>query len=102
MTPIKASGNHEQKLTTMIADGKLPDVIWGDRGANVERLREAGMLVPLDDYVEKYPNLKKWLNSEVLNMLRSPADGKLYMFPNWYNDEPFGNAGYLVNKKDLR
>ncbi len=99
MTPIKASGNHEQKLTTMIADGKLPDVIWGDRGANVERLREAGMLVPLDDYVEKYPNLKKWLNSEVLNMLRSPADGKLYMFPNWYNDEPFGNAGYLVNKK---
>jgi len=98
VVPIKASGNHEQKLNTMIADGKLPDVIWGDRGANVERLREAGMLVPLDDYIAKYPNLRKWLNDETINMLRSP-DGKLYTFPNWYNDEPYGNAGYLVNKK---
>ena len=33
-----------------------------------------------------------------LNMLRSD-DGKLYMFPNWYSSNPYGNAGYVVNKK---
>ena len=95
---IPNGGNNVQKLNTMIASGELPDIIWGERGADVERLREAGMLVALDDYVDKYPNLKKWLDSKALNMLRSP-DGKLYQFPNWYTNRPNGNAGWVVNKK---
>ncbi|GAF07924.1 ABC transporter [Paenibacillus pini JCM 16418] len=85
-------------MNTMIASKELPDVIWGDRGADVERLRAAGMLVPLDDYLDKYPNLKKWAGDSTLNMLRS-SDGKLYQIPNWYTSQPAGNAGYLLNKK---
>src|SRR5699024_11337140 len=65
------------------------------------RLREAGKLIALDDYMDKYPNLKEWLSEDAINMLRS-EDGKLYQFPNWYNSEPFGNAGYVVNKKIWR
>ncbi|MGG6310681.1 extracellular solute-binding protein [Paenibacillus macerans] len=98
ITEIPNGGNNVQKLNTMIASGEMPDVIWGERGADVERLREAGMLVPLDEYVEKYPNLKQWLDPKALNMLRSP-DGKLYQFPNWYTNRPNGNAGWVVNKK---
>lgn len=98
ITEIPNGGNTVQKLNTMIASGDLPDVIWGERGADVERLREAGLLVPLDDYIEKYPNLKKWLDPKAMNMLRSP-DGKLYQFPNWYTNRPNGNAGWVVNKK---
>ncbi|MEC0093272.1 extracellular solute-binding protein [Paenibacillus macquariensis] len=98
ITEIPNGGNAVQKLNTMIASGELPDVIWGERGPDVERLREAGMLVPLDDYIEKYPNLKKWLDPLALNMLRSP-DGKIYQFPNWYTNRPNGNAGWVVNKK---
>ncbi len=94
---ISAGGNHEQKLSTMIASNDLPEVIWMDRGAEVERLREMGMLVPFDDYLEKYPNLKTWMGKD-LNMLRS-KDGKLYQFPNWYTGRPNGNAGYVINKK---
>lgn len=94
---IDGGGNAAQRLTTMIAGGDLPDFIWLDKGADVERLREGGALVPLDGYLEKYPNLKEWFGEAGINMLRS-EDGKLYQFPNWYNKDAFGNAGYVVNK----
>ncbi|GIO53268.1 extracellular solute-binding protein [Paenibacillus cineris] len=98
VTAINSGGNAAQKLNTMIASKELPDVIWMERGADVERLRAAGMLVPYDDYLDKYPNLKKWAGDSTLNMLRS-SDGKLYQFPNWYTSQPAGNAGYLMNSK---
>nr|WP_145156790.1 extracellular solute-binding protein [Paenibacillus terrae] len=98
VTAINSGGNAAQKLNTMIASKGLPDVIWMERGADVERLRAAGMLVPYDDYLDKYPNLKKWAGDSTLNMLRS-SDGKLYQFPNWYTSQPAGNAGYLMNSK---
>jgi putative aldouronate transport system substrate-binding protein len=95
---ISSGGNAKQKLNTMIVGNELPDVIWMERGADVEKLRSEGLLVPFDDYLDKYPNLKKWAGDATLNMLRSP-DGKLYQFPNWYTTQPNGNSGYLVNKK---
>ncbi|WP_410771787.1 extracellular solute-binding protein [Fontibacillus sp. BL9] len=98
VTEVPNGGNAAQKLNTMIASGELPDIVWGERGTDVERLREAGLLVPLDDYIDKYPNLKKWLDPKALNMLRSP-DGKLYQFPNWYTNRPNGNAGWVINKE---
>ncbi len=97
ITAIDGGGKAEQKLTTMIAGNSLPDFIWTDKGADVERLREGGALVALDPYLDKYTNLRDWFGEEGLNMLRS-EDGKLYQFPNWYNAKPFGNAGYVVNK----
>ncbi|WP_151734214.1 extracellular solute-binding protein [Paenibacillus tengchongensis] len=98
VVPVSSGGNAKQKLSTMIVSGELPDVIWLERGADVEQLRAAGALVPFDDYLDKYPNLKEWAGESTLNMLRSP-DGKLYQFPNWYTTQPNGNSGYLVNKK---
>ncbi|MFD0714760.1 extracellular solute-binding protein [Paenibacillus sp. GCM10027626] len=94
---ISSGGAPEQKLNTMIASGELPDVIFLERGSDVERLRKAGKLVALDDYFEKYPNLRKWLDPSALQMLRS-EDGKLYQFPNWHTTEPQGNGGYMINK----
>ena len=97
VNPIHSGGAAASKLNTMIASGELPDAIWLERN-DVERLRAADLLVPFDDYLDKYPNLKKWLGDEGINMLRSD-DGKLYQFPNWYTKQPNGNAGYVVNKK---
>ncbi|GAB6926779.1 hypothetical protein JCM10914A_07620 [Paenibacillus sp. JCM 10914] len=98
VTAINSQGNAAQKYNTMIASNDLPDVLWLERGADVEKLRENDMLVPFDDYLDKYPNLKEWMGDAGLNMLRS-SDGKLYQFPNWYTSQPNGNAGYVVNKK---
>ena len=40
----------------MIAGGEYPDFIDGISGQ--KQLYDAGALVPLDDYIEKYPNIK--------------------------------------------
>lgn len=98
VTPVQSGGNAQQKLSTMIASNSLPDVIWLERGSDVEKLREAGKLVAFDDWLEKYPNMKKWVGESTLNMLRSP-DGKIYQFPNWYTTQANGNSGYVINKR---
>ncbi|WP_409341744.1 extracellular solute-binding protein [Paenibacillus sp. MBLB4367] len=97
ITAVQAGGNADAKLNTMIVSNDLPDVIWGDRD-QFNRLMENDQLVALDPYLDKYPNLKKWAGTEILNSLRH-TDGKLYLFPNWYTNKPTGNAGYVVNKK---
>ncbi|MDR0268087.1 extracellular solute-binding protein [Paenibacillus sp.] len=98
---VSAEGNAAQKLQKMIAGKKLSDMIWGQRDSDLERLREVGLLVPLDDYIEKYPNLRKWAGPKILNMLRA-SDGHIYYFPNYYTNRPYGNAGYVVNKRIYR
>ncbi|MDF2713542.1 MAG: transporter substrate-binding protein [Paenibacillus sp.] len=98
VTNIPSGGKAAQAFNSMLDSGGLPDVIFTERGVDVERLRKAGKLVALDPYVEKYPNLKKWAGSATLNLLRS-EDGKLYLFPNWHTSAPTGNGGYSINNK---
>ena len=47
----------DEAIGTMIAGGEYPDFIEGASGQM--QLYDAGALVPLDDYIEKYPNIKK-------------------------------------------
>ncbi|GHV70579.1 hypothetical protein AGMMS49928_18910 [Spirochaetia bacterium] len=95
-----SGGAPDQRLATMILDDEFPDVISLERDANLLNLIEAGAALPLDGYLEKYPNLKKYLGDGILNMLRAP-DGKLYSFPNWAAPlgQLSGNAGWLLQKK---
>lgn len=96
---IPSGNNAQQKLNTMLAGKDLPDLIWFNRGAaEFEMMRKNDMLAPFDEYIDKYPNMKKWVPEELRNMLRS-EDGKLYQFPNWYTNKPVGNAGWIINKK---
>ncbi|MBS4200245.1 extracellular solute-binding protein [Bacillus sp. FJAT-49732] len=96
--PISSGGNAAQKFNTMIVGNELPDVIWLERDADLDRLREADMLVPLDEYIDKYPNIKEWVGESTLNILRA-EDGHIYTIPNWYTTQPNGNTGYVVNEK---
>jgi putative aldouronate transport system substrate-binding protein len=100
INPIQSSGAAAQKLNTMIAANELPDVIVIDRGKDVERLQQAGKLVALDPFLEKYPEFVKTVGEKTLNLLRS-SDGKLYQIPNWYinNEKGNGNAAYIIEKK---
>ncbi len=71
-----------EAIGTMIAGDEYPDII--DGGVATKNLYEAGALVPLDDYIEKYPNIKNFLNEEQWDSLRQD-DGKIY----WI--QQFGN-----------
>jgi ABC-type glycerol-3-phosphate transport system substrate-binding protein len=95
-----AGGDANQKLATMMLDRQYPDVLSLDRDANLQKLIAMGAVVPLDPYLEKYPNLKTYLGEGTLNLLRAP-DGKLYSFPNWAAPigDLSGNAGWLVQEK---
>ncbi len=96
------SGSGADKLNLMIASGDLPDIITMDRGATVTKMIEAGLLLPLDPYLDKMPNLKKYVGNINIELLRH-TDGKLYTFPNWYlnPDSTSGNgsAAWAVNSK---
>jgi putative aldouronate transport system substrate-binding protein len=100
LNPIQSNGAAAQKLNTMIVSNELPDVIVSDRGKDVDRLQQAGKLVAIDPYLEKYPEFVETVGEQTLNMLRS-SDGKLYQMPNWFinGENGNGNAAYLVEKK---
>lgn len=68
---------------TLIASGEYPDFIDSD---DMALLVDAGALVPLDDYIDKYPEFKnEWFTADEWEKFRQP-DGHIY----WIN--PFGNT----------
>jgi ABC-type glycerol-3-phosphate transport system substrate-binding protein len=97
---LDSGGAPDQRLATMILDEEFPDVISLERDANLRTLIEAGLVLPLDGYLDTYPNLRKYLGDEILNMMRA-QDGKLYAFPNWAAPlgQLSGGAGWLLQKK---
>lgn len=72
-----------EAVGTMIAGGEYPDLIDGSDGTG--QLYEAGALIPLDDYIAKYPNLKDLWSEEEWDKVRQ-EDGHIY----WITQ--FGNA----------
>lgn len=97
VTFVQSGGAAAQKFNSMIVSNDLPDLITLDRAADLEKLVQAGQLAPIDAYINKYPNLKKWAGDKTLGMLKS-SDGKLYGFPDYYGGEN-GNTGWAVNKE---
>ena len=76
-------GQSAQDAVAMyIASGEYPDFI--DAGDSSWMLYEAGALVPLDDYIDKYPNIKAYYSKEEWDLLRQD-DGHIYWIPQFNN-----------------
>lgn len=71
----------EEKIGAIIQSGEYPDFINGADASSM--LIEAGALVPLEDYLEKYPDLYHYLTPRQWESLRK-EDGHIYYIP------PFG------------
>jgi len=97
---LDAGGAANQKLATMLIDDEYPDVVSVERDATLQSLIQAGAAIPLDGYLEKYSNMRKYLGDGTINLLRAD-DGKLYVFPNWAAPlgQLSGNSGWLLQKK---
>ncbi len=77
----------QEAVGTLIAGGEYPDFI--DGGDGTAQLYDAGALVALDDYIDKYPNIKEFLTEEEWDKLRQD-DGHIYwiqQFGNIYGEE---------------
>lgn len=68
----------EEKIGSMIDKGEYPDFIHGAGASSM--LVEAGALIPLEGYLEDYPNLKAYLTKNQWDSLRQ-ADGHIYFIP---------------------
>ena len=68
----------DERIGVMIAGGEYPDLITGSTGT--PSLIEAGVLVAIDEYWDKYPNIKNYLSDADWNRVRS-ADGHIYLIP---------------------
>ena len=71
----------EEKIGIMIQNGEYPDFINGADASN--KLIEAGALIPLEDYLQDYPDLYAYLKPWQWESLRKD-DGHIYYIP------PFG------------
>ena len=73
----------EEATGTLIAGGEYPDYLDTD---DMSQLVDAGALIPLDDYIDQYPEFRDtWFTPEEWEKFRQP-DGHIY----WIN--PFGNT----------
>jgi len=68
----------EEKISTLITTGEYPDFIHGSDATNL--LVEAGALLPLEEYLDDYPNLKSYLTDAQWESLRK-EDGHIYFLP---------------------
>jgi len=72
-----------EAIGTIIASGEYTDFING--GEAMSMLYDADVLVPWDDYIDKYPNIKELYTDKEWDMFRQ-EDGHIY----WAN--AFGNT----------
>jgi len=66
-----------QAIPLMLASGEYPDLIFA-KGATT-KLIEAGAIIPLDEYIEKYgKNIKALYGDQINRLKNTPADPKTY------------------------
>jgi putative aldouronate transport system substrate-binding protein len=98
-----ANGVNEQQIGVMIAGNDYPDIITGDK-----RLINAGVLIPLEDLIDKYaPNLKRHY-APYRNKVKDPGDGHIYILANFgrfygnYRPTTYMGPSFWIQKAVLK
>ncbi|HZC27140.1 MAG TPA: extracellular solute-binding protein [Actinopolymorphaceae bacterium] len=91
--------DYDTKVNTILASGDIPDVIWGSGPVNGtwKEAQDEGAFLPIDDYLEKYPAIRKAVPDNIWKMLKDDK-GHTYFFPNLiWPQVPF----FLFYRQDL-
>lgn len=77
------SSDYNAKMQIVFASGDIPEIVYSKAPAATQDVID-GVLLPISDYVDQMPNLKKFLNdydyTSDMNNLRE-SDGKYYTLP---------------------
>lgn len=75
--------NFTDRLQLTMASGDLPDVIYTwSFDENYEKWANDGLILPLDEYIESYPNLMANLSKDQWNVARVGGnEGQIYAVP---------------------
>lgn len=71
--------DYQAKLQTIISSKQAPDVFFNWGGGSIKPFVDAGLLLPLDDFIAKDPGLKSKFLPSVFNSAK--VDGKAYGIP---------------------
>ncbi|MGP4079104.1 extracellular solute-binding protein [Pseudalkalibacillus sp. R45] len=92
--------NYEQNLQLLLAGGELPDLLQ-TKGINTPEIApaiDAGVLMPLNDLLDKYgKNLKKHIPEESWNSPRVSKDGQIFGIP---QENPIRNCCVTYVRQD--
>lgn len=81
---VVPESDYQSKAKIVLSSDKIPDMVTNVNQANVLELGGTGVLLPISDYMDKLPNLKKRIEDfkmeNELENWKSP-DGKLYVLP---------------------
>ena len=89
--------NYEERLNLVMMDDKLPDVIMEMPMTDILKYGEAGVILPLNDYIaNQMPNLSAAISDrdDVMKAI-TYADGNIYYLP-MLDEKVSGNNPYIV------
>lgn len=70
--------DYDGKLDLYLASGERPDIFQD--GEDIVKYIDAGILLPLNDYIDKMPNLSKYM-ADCYELKKDSRDGKIYSLP---------------------
>lgn len=95
-------GDLNEKVGVMLAGGEYPDIMFG---AEAKKFVDAGALIPVEDYINKYPNMKAHYAPFMKTMIAAFDGQHAYTVEN-YNAYPntvppvfeVGGVGFFMQK----
>lgn len=95
-----APSNYNDKLQILMSSGDLPDIIYlFQNDNNYDTWAKNGLLLPLDDKIDSYPNLKENISKELWETARATSTGKITGVP---KSNIVNHWGYVANDNWLK
>lgn len=95
----------KERIGVMISGGDYPDVVDASEGRSA--MIDAGAYVPLEDYLDDYPNLKGMLSDVDWEKIKKDNDGHIYTIPQFSAEKvkdmetEYGGEAFWIQKRVL-
>ncbi|OFK60846.1 sugar ABC transporter substrate-binding protein [Globicatella sp. HMSC072A10] len=97
----------KERIGVMVAGGEYPDIVEPSDARNA--MIDAGAFIPLEDYLDDYPNLKGILSDVQWEKIKADNDGHIYTIPQFAVREgnvdtktEYGGEAFWIQKRILK
>lgn len=96
----------KERIGVMIAGGEYPDMV--DASDGYSQMVDAGAFVPLEDYIDDYPNIKALFTDVQWEKLKAANDGHIYTIPQFSSlqkenmETNYGQEAFWIQKRVLQ
>lgn len=97
----------KERIGVMVAGGEYPDIVEPSDARSA--MIDAGAFIPLEDYLDDYPNLKGILSDVQWEKIKADNDGHIYTIPQFAVREgnvdtktEYGGEAFWIQKRILK